>query len=217
MWVIFDNISAAILGGTLLIIMISVQQRIMEINLEQITNYMVKRQANDLVSWMEEDLLRLGENVDFNNEVPFTNPIQNAVTGVTESFTFFRDSIDVDGQVVRIYIRYDLNPEGYRVIRGDSIPVYQLVRSVKIGESGSWEVSGRSPALISYFRIDLLDRDAKPLSDPAGSPELVQNTRVRVTLIPPYETSRSQVLQRVYYGSTLLIPRDRDNESTTSL
>ncbi|MDQ7039524.1 MAG: hypothetical protein Q9M35_01105 [Rhodothermus sp.] len=217
MWVIFDNISATILGGTLLIILISVQQRIMEINLEQITNYMVKRQANDLVSWIEEDLLRLGENVDFNNEVPFVNPIQNAATGITESFTFFRDSIDIDGKIFRIYIRYDLNPKGYRIIRGDSIPVYQLVRSVKIGEDGTWEISGRSPALISYFRIDLLDRDAKPLADPAGNPELVQNTRVRVTLVPPYETSRSQVLQRVYYGSTLLIPRNRDNESTTGL
>lgn len=216
MWVIFDNLSAMILGGTLLLMMITLQQRMVEINLEQTTNYVIKKQANDLVSWIEEDFLRLGENVDFSDEVPFSNPSNNSNTGVTESFEFFRDSIDADGQTIRIYIRYTLTQDGYRTIRGDSIPVYRLKREVKVGDNGSWEENGGSPALISYFRVDLLDKNAQPLADPVNQADQVQNTRVRVTLVTPFETSRSQVLQRVYYGSTLLIPRDRSGESGTT-
>ncbi len=216
MWVIFDNLSAMILGGTLLLMMITLQQRMVEINLEQTTNYVVKKQANDLVSWMEEELLRLGENVDFNNEVPFSNPVNNGNTGVTELFEFFRDSIDANGQTIRIYIRYRLISAGYRVIREDSIPVYRLKREVKIGDDGSWVEDGGSPALISYFRVDMLDKNAQPLADPVSQADQVQNTRVRVTLVTPFETSRSQVLQRVYYGSTLLIPRDRNGASGTT-
>ncbi len=210
MWFIFDNLNALIVGSMLFLMLLTVQQRVAEINLEQSVNYMVKRQAGDLATWMEKDLLRLGEGVDWSNETPFENPVDSA--GVTVRFVFFRDSIDASGQPIRIYIRYRLHAEGHRLVRSDSIPVYRLRREECIGSgcsvsSGPWQSSGGSLTLLSYFKIDLLDLDAVPISDPQNNADRVRNTRVRFTMVAPFEVARSQVLRQVYYGSTLLIQR----------
>lgn len=210
MWVIFDNLNALIVGGVLFLMLLGVQQRVAEINLEQSVNYIIKRQANDLATWLEDDLLRMGENVDFASEAPYENPVYDNATGVTTQFVFFRDSIASDGSTIRLYIRYRLVSVGKRALQGDSIAVYRLLREERVG-SGSWQYSGSSPALLSYFRIDLLDRDAKPLSDPVAQKDQMQNTRVRFTMVTPFEVARSQVLRQVYYGSTLLVRRIDSN------
>ncbi len=208
MWFIFDNLNALIVGGMLFLMLLAVQQRVAEINLEQTVNYMVKRQAGDLATWLEDDLLQLGRGVDWSSEIPFENPVDSG--GVTIQFMFFRDSTDAAGNVVRVYVRYRLQAAGYRMLRNDSIRVYQLRREECIGSScpsGPWHVSGQSPGLLSYFKIDLLDQDAQPLADPQDNATLVRNTRVRFTMAAPFQVARSQVLRQVYYGSTLLIDR----------
>ncbi|CAM3314788.1 hypothetical protein [Rhodothermus bifroesti] len=208
MWFIFDNLNALIVGGMLFLMMLTVQQRLAEINLEQTVNYMVKRQAGDLATWLEDDLLRLGRGVDWSSETPFENPVDSA--GVTVRFVFFHDSTDAAGNALRVYVRYRLQAAGHRVIRNDSVSVYRLQREECIGSScptGPWQASGESPGLLSYFKIDLLDRDARPIADPKNNAALVQNTRVRFTMAAPFEVARAQVLRQVYYGSTLLIDR----------
>jgi hypothetical protein len=123
---------------------------------------------------------------------------------------FFRDSTNAAGNVVRVYVRYRLQAAGYRMLRNDSVRVYQLRREECLGSScpvGPWQFSGKSPGLLSYFKIDLLDQDAQPLADPQDNATLVRNTRVRFTMAAPFQVARSQVLRQVYYGSTLLIDR----------
>lgn len=214
MWFIFDNLNALIVGGVLFLMLVNVQRRVAEMNLEQTVNYIVKRQAGDLATWMEDDLLKLGRNVDWATETPFENPVDSA--GVTVRFMFFHDSTDASGNTVRVYIRYRLIPEGQRVIRNDTIPVYRLQREECTGggcPGGPWQYAGGGPGLLSYFKIDLLNQDAQPLADPQSNASLVQNTRVQFTMAAPFEVARSQVLRQVYYGSTLLIQRDAQQGS----
>ncbi len=214
MWFIFDNLNALIVGGMLFLMLLGIQQRVAEMNLEQTVNYIVKRQAGDLATWLEDDLLKLGRNVDWESETPFENPVDSA--GVTVRFVFFHDSTDAGGNAVRVYVRYRLTPAGERIIRNDTIPVYRLYREECVGSgcpSGGWKASGGGPGLLSYFKIDLLDQDAQPVPDPATNADQVQNTRVRFTMAAPFEVARSQVLRQVYYGSTLLIQRQMQQGS----
>lgn len=206
MWFIFDNLNALIVGSMLFLMLLTVQRRVAEINLEQAVNYMVKRQSGDLVTWLEDDLLKLGRGVDWSNEVPFANPIDSA--GVTVGFMFFHDSTDAQGNPLRVYVRYRLRVVGSRMIRDELIPVYRLRREECVGNDcpeGQWQASGQSPGLLSYFKIDLLDQDAQPIPDPENNATQVRNTRVRFTMATPFEVARSQVLRQIYYGSTLLI------------
>jgi len=214
MWSIFDNLNALIVGGMLFLMLLGIQQRVAEMNLEQTVNYIVKRQAGDLATWLEDDLLKLGRNVDWGSETPFENPIDSA--GVTVRFVFFHDSTDAGGNTVRVHVRYRLTSVGHRVIRNDTVPVYRLYREECIGSgcpSAGWQVNGGGPGLLSYFKIDLLDRDARPVADPANNADQVQNTRVRFTMAAPFEVARAQVLRQVYYGSTLLIQRQMQQGS----
>ncbi len=209
MTLILDNLSALVVGATVFLMMLSTQLRVTEMSVEQSTSYMMKNQASSLATWVEEDILRLGENIDKTVEAPYENPVQ--ANGRTTEFTFFRDSINTNvapPDTLRIQTRYDLEEIGERVLEGDTLSVYRINRNVKMG-GGAWQPAGQSPPLVSVFRVDMLDMDAQVVADPvaalAADPLSVRNTRVRFAMVAPYDLERS-TLQQVYYGSTLIIP-----------
>ncbi|WP_456424703.1 hypothetical protein [Rhodocaloribacter sp.] len=209
MIILFDNMSAALVGATVMLMLLSLQLKLSGMNLEQTSTYMVKNQASDLATWMEEDLLKLGENIDKTKEVPFTNPIDSA--GVTIDYTFSRDSLDLSvtpPDTIRIDTRYRLNKTGTRIVDHEVIDVFRLVRSVRY-DGGVWQNAGGSSSLIGFFKIEMLDRDAAPIADPVATatadPTAIHNTRIRFSMVTPFETETTAV-RKVYYGSTLLIP-----------
>ncbi|RMH53139.1 MAG: hypothetical protein D6685_16065 [Bacteroidetes bacterium] len=210
MHVIFDNLNALVIGGVVVMVILSMQMRVAEINIEETANYMVKRQGVDLATWMEDDLMSLGLNIDKSAEVPFINPVDSA--GITVAFEFIQDSINTTvspPDTIRITTRYDLVSTGTTEVDGENVNIYAVQRRQRL-DGGPWMDAGRSPGILSHFRIDMLNRDAVPISDPAGvaatKPDSIQNTRVRFTLVTPFETNRS-TLSRIYYGSTLMIPQ----------
>lgn len=206
MLALLDNLGAMIVATSVFLVLLSLQARTSQMSIEQTSTYVVKRQAADMATWMEEDLLQLGRNIDPLIEVPFENPVDSGV--VTTDFTFYRDSIATDGSVIRITTRYDVKRVGTRVLGGDSVDVYRLDRWVQEGTSTAWVQEGGSGSLLSSFEIDMLNRDAMPVSDPklvaSVVPDSVRNTRVRFSMVTPFDTRRSTVRQ-IYYGSTLMI------------
>ncbi|GIV62627.1 MAG: hypothetical protein KatS3mg044_1493 [Rhodothermaceae bacterium] len=209
MHLIFDHLSAAIVGATVMLMLLSLQLRLTSMNVEQVSTYMVKNQASSLATWLEEDLLQLGENIDKTKEIPFTNPVDSA--GMTVSFTFSRDSIDISvvpPDTFKIDTRLELKQTGSHVSKGDTLNVFRLVRSTRIN-GGAWTESGSSSPLLGFFKVDLLDANAQPLADPVAAatanPDAVRNTRIKFFMVTPFETATSAI-RRVYYGSTLLIP-----------
>lgn len=209
MYVIFDNLNALVIGGVVVMVILAMQVRVTEINIEETANYMVKRQGVDLATWMEDDLMSVGLNIDKTVEVPFVNPVDSA--GMTMAFEFVQDSINVTvspPDTIRITTRYDLVSTGTTVVDGENVNIYQINRRQRL-DGGAWMGTGNSPSILSHFRIDMLNQDAEPITNPAtvaaANPDSIQNTRVRFTLVTPFESQRN-TLSRIYYGSTLMIP-----------
>ncbi|MCB0720204.1 MAG: hypothetical protein KDD65_17275 [Bacteroidetes bacterium] len=210
MILILDNIAAFIIGSTIFLVLMAMQMRTTEMNIDQTSTYMMKNQAASFSTWIEEDLLNLGEHMDKSVTTPFANPVYDQ-HGNTTSFTFYQDTLNttvVPADTVRIATRYNLAFVGYSTSTGDSTAVYKLERSVRY-QTGPWQDEGESVPLISVFRIDMLDMNAQPIADPVAAmtadPTSVRNTRIRFAMVPPIETSRA-TLNKIFYGSTLLIP-----------
>ncbi len=209
MILILDNIAAFVIGTSIFMILMAMQMRTTELSIDQTSTYMMKNQAASMSTWIEEDLLDLGKNIDKNFTVPFENPTTDSL-GNTTLFTFFRDTVNttvVPADTIRISTRYALTSAGYSSNGEDSTRVFQVRRSVRHG-AGSWTADGESVPLISVFQIDMLDNNANPVANPAtvmvGNPAAVRNTRVRFAMVPPLKTKRA-TLNKIYYGSTLLI------------
>jgi hypothetical protein len=198
---LYDHLSAGIVGAAVLLIFVGMQVRMTEINIEQTASYMVKKQAIDLATWMEEDLLRMGQYVDREVEVFFKNP--NDSSGMTKMFEFHY--VDEDGD--KIEVRYQLLQVGTRAVGDTTLTIFRLRRRTK-RPLGGWQNDGESAGLLTSYRIQMLNRDGHPIANPANmaaaNPDTVRNTRVRFALATPFETSRT-TLRQVYYGSTLLI------------
>ncbi|HEX7069574.1 MAG TPA: hypothetical protein VF190_02160 [Rhodothermales bacterium] len=206
MYFIFDHLNATVIGATATLILVGLFLRIGEANVEQVANYHVKTQAADLATWLEDDLLRLGDNMD--GKIAFADPVDSA--GVTTEFTFYWDSVNTAASpidTIRMSVKYDLSKVGTRVLDSDTISVYQL-RRFQREDLGSWVASGASSDLLSSFRIDMLNRDAVPVASPVAaataSPDSIRNTRVRFSMATPFET-QSSTIRQVFYGSTLMI------------
>ena len=210
MIVIFDNLSAMLVGASVMMILVGLQMRMTGMSVEQTSTFIVKNQASSLSTWFEEDLLRLGENIDKTKEVPFLNPTDSA--SVTTKFEFYRDSLDTSvnpPDTIRISTRYKLHNSGIRESDDDTITVYRIERELKVGAAGAWKYSGGSSPLMAHLKIEMVDADVKSVADPVAAmtadPLAVRNTRVRFSMVTPFENKRT-VIRKVFYGSTLLIP-----------
>jgi len=217
---LYDNLTATVIGATVLLVILVSMQRLTEVQIERTATYTVKKQANEFATWMEEDLLKMRMHVPEDvHPVPFTDPTYDSEGLLTTDFIFRQDSTDyaVDPPEQReIHVRYRTEEVGQRTIGGEVVPVYQLTRYTCDSTSGNcnpnndahWSQDGASSDLLSYFRVDLLDRNAQPIANPAtteaSSPGTVRNSRIRFAMVTPFETDR-QTLREVYYGATLIL------------
>ena len=213
MFFLYDNLVAAILGSAVLLILISINLRMLEMGREEVANYAAKRYGTDLAEWMEEDLLTLGRNIrrEGGQQDLFKNPVDSA--GMTKSFTFFRnDYVDGSSDSVAVAIRYSLRYEGKGEVSGEEVNFYRVVRdsSGLGGAPGTFVYTGSAVPLVSYFKLDLLDRFVQPISDPVNHQKKVRNTRVRFSLVTPFQAKDTRLtLRKVHYGSTLLVNHDQ--------
>lgn len=217
---LYDNLTATVIGATVLLVILVSMQRLTEVQIERTATYTVKKQANEFATWMEEDLLKMRMHVPEDvHPVPFSDPTYDSEGLLTTDFVFRQDSTDytVDPPVQReIHVRYRAEEVGQRTLSGETVSVYQLSRLTCDGTSGPcdlaneshWSQDGASSDLLSYFRVDMLDRDAQPIANPssteANNPGTVRNSRIRFAMVTPFETQR-QTLREVYYGATLIL------------
>ncbi|NBB87091.1 MAG: hypothetical protein GVY12_12865 [Bacteroidetes bacterium] len=216
---LYDNLTATVIGAMVLLIVLASTQRLNEVMVERTATYTVKSQAQQMATWLEDDLLFMGRNMS-RDELAITALDTNAV-GITTDFTFVYDSLQVvvdDIDTLQVQVRYELAEVGTRTLgKGTSservLPVYAMQRYRTVGAEPE-QRDGQSNDLLSYLRIDLLDRDTKPIEDPfAVDPRDVRNTRLRFAMVTPYESDRT-FLREVYYGSTLMIS-NADNDQLT--
>lgn len=216
---LYDNLTATVIGAMVLLIVLASTQRLNEVMVERTATYTVKSQAQQMATWLEDDLLFMGRNMS-RDELAITVLDTNDV-GITTDFTFAYDSLQIVSDQIdttRVQIRYELEEVGTRTLGKGTVnervlPVYAMQRFRRVGAEPE-EADGQSNDLLSYLRIDLLDRNTKPIENPFSvDPRAVRNTRLRFAMVTPYESDRT-FLREVYYGSTLMIS-NADNDQLT--
>ncbi len=205
---LLDHLTATIVGGVLGVVLFTTMMRVQTLNHEANTAYSMRRLSSDMATWMEDDVLSIGQDMAL-TALPFDAPVDSA--GLTQTFTFYRDSLDVSSGVLvtrRITTQYRLKYAGTRGSGADAYNIYRVDRYVKMG-SGAWTFDGSAPPYLRHFKIEMLDKDAKPIADPvatfAANPNLIRNTGIRFTLATPH-VQKGLALQSVHFASTLMIP-----------
>jgi hypothetical protein len=191
MQLLFDNLSASIIAMTVLLIFASMQMRVTQQRVAQVSQNTVQSQAAQLTSWLEEDLGRIGKNMS-GDETAFEAPVDSDQEWLTEEFVFEYEEIDSTGVIDTVRVRYRVESTGssreiYTGGTTETVDLYRLTREKKVvGETGWQERGGSAPAL-EYFDVDLLDRNAEPVSNPVSNENAVRSVRVRFSLVAPYQ------------------------------
>lgn len=188
---LFDNLTASVIAGTVLLILASMQMRATQQRVAQTSQDIVQRQAGQLTTWLEEDLGQIGKNMS-DDETAFEAPVHSDEEWLTEEFVFEHEEFDSTGAVDTVRVRYLVESTGasreiYTGGTTETIELYQLTREKKVvGETG-WQAKGGSGPALEYFDVDLLDRNAEPVSNPVSNEGAVRSVRVRFSLVAPYQ------------------------------
>lgn len=170
---LFDNITAMIIAGSVLVIMLAMQQQAQRVAVERTLNYVGTRQSIDLGRWVQEDLANIGAGVAGNQQA-LDVPRVNA-EGLTREFTFQR-KLTADA-AAPVQVRYTLElVDSVDVRRSggtETVRLYQL-RRVADGHT-----DGESAPRLTDFKIELLDSRG----DEAASAQAARYVRVQFASI----------------------------------
>ena len=196
---IYDNLIATFISMTVLLILASIQTEATQINTVRTSRNAVKSQAQQLATWMEEDLASMGRNMEA-GDAAFENP-SDSTQWHTTRFIFKRDSLLAGGGTVRVKTRYDLEKTGTRTVDGTTETLYEVQRSQKVG-SNPWQPRGRSTGNLEYFEVNMLDENANPVSNPKANSDDVESIRVRFSVIAPFQNEET-LLRRVHRSTVV--------------
>jgi len=209
---IYDNLTATIIASTVTLLLINIQIQASKKNISKTSRHVVKQQAQSFASWMEKDLARMGQNMNYEDQVPMKNPQYTTIgDGVrhTTKFTFHRIKFDDDNNKIHVTTRY-------RVKKVDDEPrnQYQLIRQTKTENEGGWsDDDGQSSPTLGYFQLDFLDRNAQRVTSPSSNFEDVEMIRVRFSSYPPFQNDET-VLPFTHIGSFTLVRQDNGSFAT---
>lgn len=177
---VYDNLIASLVSMMVLLILVSIQAEATQDNTARTSRNVAKTQAEDFITWLEEDLAAMGKNMQGGN-VAYEAP-QDSSEWHTTSFVF--SFLNSSGDTVKT--QYELKQSGTRMVAGTQDTLFTVQRSRKVG-TGSWSSSGQSPSSLGYFEVEMLDEDA----DSTGSPSSVEFVRVKFSLIAPFQSERT--------------------------
>lgn len=189
---IYDNLVASLIAMTVFLVLVTIQAEATQGNTARTSRNIVKSQADDFSTWLEEDLAAMGKNMR-RGSVAYELP-EDSTQWHTVKFIF--SFVNSSGDTVRT--KYDLQQAGTRMVDGQEDTVFTAKRFRKVGTSSSWSSSGQSPANLGYFEVDMLDENA----DSTGSTSRVKFVRVKFSLVAPFQ-SESTLLRRVHRSSVV--------------
>lgn len=181
MFFIYDNLSATVIGLTIISILMVMQVRLQRATYNRTIVYAAKTQAIDLGEWVQRDLALLGEDKTYVVPSPDTS-------GNTVSFTF-RRKMSASASTPSV-VNYTLTPGATVVIEGQAVRLYQLTRRV------DGTVVGQSQPTLTRFRLFFLDENAAEVATAAQARLL----RIQFSTAMPMETD-GQYLRETYWGT----------------
>jgi hypothetical protein len=224
---IYDNLTATVVAMMTTMILLSMQAKSTKNSVAKSSRNQMEELTQTFSTWLERDLGRMGENFDDYEGAPFKNPIYT--TGpegvdITSEFIFYRDSTTTsttDTTEYRIATRYQVEKSGKADVQGEEKQMYQLTRtrrSKKVGTTNwtNWsEEKGISSSRLGYFQIDLLNKNAKEVTDPVGNEEKVHSIRTRFSVVSPYQNS--EVFPTATHVGSVLLVRDRTSRESETV
>jgi len=176
---LYDNLTATMVGTTVLLILIAIQLRATRANVEQTSRSIAFGQAETMATWLEEDLSQMGRNIDGQ---PFTFPKRSY-----ESASPTDSILDVSNPDSEADFEFEYNDKKIqytlRYANGGS-PPYELERSFSGGGSGTGS-AGR----LGYFDIQFIKENASPTS----SIDSIQAIRARYSVVTPFRNDESML------------------------
>ncbi len=211
MWFHWDNLTAAMIVSTVVLLLLVTRQRMVEVNIEQTSNLIVRTATDSFSIWLEDDLDTMGDLLDLDVEIPVISLSDSTIYAYEDGDT---TGIDVTTEFIFTsnggeYIKYQLANPTRRDVNGKDLVVFDFKRSTRIVADGpDYTENGGFPLPLSSFKVDFLDINGSVIANPlASAPGTIRNTRVRFAVVTPYDVSRSTI-RELYYGSTLLLDYD---------
>ena len=183
---IYDNLIATLISMTVLLILASIQTQATQTNTARTSRNTVKAQAQQMATWMEEDLAEIGKNMNA-TEAAFENP-QDSTDWHTTQLTFKYESLLASGGTERVKVRYELEKTGTRTVDGTDEILFEVQRSQKVGDD-PWTSEGQSPGSLEYFEVNILNKDGTPVTNPPKTNrDKVESFRIRFSVIAPFQS-----------------------------
>lgn len=182
---LYDNLVAALVGTTVLLILMAIQMRATGEQVAQTARNAALSQTQSLATWLEEDLEAMGRNREA-GEMVFTGIERTDNTAsptgeVLTDLTFRYENESGDSTTITYEIQ---NPET-QTIAGEERPIYTLERRMDGGASDGTSAS------LGYLDLQFIDRNATPVSDPTDNRGEIQALRVHFSVVPSYSSDRT--------------------------
>lgn len=200
MWALYDNLVATAVAGTVMLMLVSIQMRATNANVAQTGRYAALNQAQTVATWVEEDLKAMGRNRDEGDPIFDIVATGNRVENTNSpTGTVLRTSSDPAGLTLYYEsaagtdttLTYELVEADTRTVDGTERTVYQLRRQ----KNGS--VSGGSGAVLGYFDVHFLDRNANRVSNPAANRGAIRAIRAQFSVLPRFQNDET-VLSEIH-------------------
>lgn len=191
MQVLLDNLSATLIGGVLVLILLSVGLRVGGAETETQLYELSRRQSQAIAQQLEADLLNVGYGL------PSTT---DAIEEWTDSTFTFNRRADTTSTAPVIQVSYRRLTVGTVEVDGTPAPLYRVERL----QDGASE--GGAPASLSAFDLDLVERDGTPTSDPADAVGLRVVFKTSFGSRADDQTSSASRYERTFYPANLDIP-----------
>ena len=201
MYLIFDRLSATVVGGVVILMLFTIQTRIQSNTVESTIMYGAKKQTLNFAEVLERDLSNAGYlSVPGDAGILSHSNVTSGTKVLTDSLEFWGS--DKTGNRTRV--RYLLQPTIVTRIDGEDTQLYRMDRYELI--AGTWKPSGASMSTLSDFRIDLLDSGNNGVINRVDARRLrvrFENAVVSQRMIDGDGSDRGLYLNKLRWGITL--------------
>jgi hypothetical protein len=187
MQLLFDNIASVLVASTVLLVVVATNLNAQRSAVESSVAYAAKTQTLSMASYMESDLLLIG-----NGTLDTIETITSNGAGQTTQFSFRR----IDNAGADMLVSYNLTPTTTIDIDGQSVQLYRLDRT----EDG--QPAGGGSSTLSHFEITMLDING----DPTASVAAARLLRVRAVNVYPFGDPDKMNMFQSHWGITVRPP-----------
>jgi len=179
---IYDNLTASVISGTVVLILFTVQMRAMNSSIAQTGRNVALNRVQTFATWLEQDLQRVGRNRADDEDVikvldrEKVDEGQSPTDTTLSTFSFCFGS----GNCATPDVTYQLDSES-RTVGDNERTVYQLTRTP----------DGQSPPDLGYFDLQFVDENATVVGNPQVNRSRIRAIRVHFSVITPFQNEES--------------------------